>query len=429
VELSGTTDIVQIDLVLPAISRHVIAGLDVTASGRVELDLKRERLVVDEGELSAGKVDMMVDASITGYRSSPVFELHVKVPTVSCEEAIESLVRPIAPMLSGTRCRGTLAFRLDLNLDMADMKSLKFEFEPTLRNIEIKSLGRYIDFELLGYPFEHHARQVDGTLYTFITGPGSERWVPLDQISQNMTKVVTTTEDGSFFTHNGFSIRQIRNAMVANLGRGRFVRGASTISQQMVKNLYFVEREKTLSRKLQEAVITWEMERSVEKEQILELYFNIIEFGPKIYGIKAAANHYFNRSPGELTLLQAIWLGSIIPAPRKHYQSFIDGEVPESRRKLLCWIGRVMVKREKITEAELARLGECNVVFGGGSDGSEAPPGELPADEPLGYVGDPSLDSPPPPPLAQPQSDAPEAKSKVDKSALPAPSVDPGDQP
>jgi membrane peptidoglycan carboxypeptidase len=154
-----------------------------------------------------------------------------------------------------------------------------------------------------------------------------------------------------------------------------------------VKNLFFVEREKTISRKVQEAVITWQIERSLSKQQLLELYLNIIELGPKIYGIKAAAQHYFNRGPIDLTLLQAIWLGSIVPNPRAFYHQFRDGKVSDTWRTYLCWIGSVMVTREKVTAEEFTRLGGCNVVFGGGPDGSENPPPDMG----LGHEGDPSL--------------------------------------
>ena len=377
--LDGKAAISRIDVAAPRISRHQIGDLSAAISGKLQLDLERQRLSFDEGELTLGKVRIRADGAISKYRTAPAFDLHVKVPTVDCQDTVDALVPPFAPMLTRMRCTGTLSFRVELSLDTADMDSLKFEFDPILRNVKIHSLGRYIDFNVLNMPFEHHARQEDQTLYSFVIGPGSDRWVDLEEISEYLSKVVFTTEDGTFHVHNGFSLNQIRRAMVANLGRGRFVRGASTMSQQLVKNLFFVEREKTLSRKIQEAVITWEIERTLEKEQLLALYFNIIEFGPHIYGIRAAANHFFNREPKDLTLLQCLWLGSIIPWPRHWYHHFTEGKVSDGRRRHLCWIADIMVKREKITAAERARLGDCNVVFGGGNDGSEAPAQGLPA--------------------------------------------------
>lgn len=364
ISVEGKAALRGLDVRAPKISRHLLADLQLGAKGRLTFDLAREQVRLDDATLSLAKVTAMVSGAVLRYRSAPAFDLHAKVPTVTCQDMVDALVPNVAPMLDGMRCKGTASFRLDLGLDTADMRSLKLDYKPLLRKLEITSLGRYIHFDVLTQPFEHHARQKDASLYTFVTGPGSERWASLPAISDHMAQVVTTTEDGAFFWHKGFSLRQIRSAMVANLLRGRFVRGASTISQQVVKNLFFVEREKTVARKLQEAVITWQMEQVLEKNQILELYFNIIEFGPRIYGIRAAANHYFSRDPSELTLIQAIWLGSIIPNPKAFYHQFTRGAVKPSWQRYLCWIAGVMVKREKITPAVKAQLGDCAVTFG-----------------------------------------------------------------
>ncbi|MCB9738984.1 MAG: transglycosylase domain-containing protein [Deltaproteobacteria bacterium] len=372
--LEGGIEATHLDVHAPRLARHLIADLSLRASGKAAIALDGSKIALEQGEVAIGEVVALVEGSVQRFRTAPAFDATIKVPSLGCQAAVDSLVGPIAPMLAGARCKGSMSFRVGLGLDTADMSSLRFEFDPVLRGVQIESLGRYIDFEVLRGPFEQHARQRDGSLYTFVTGPGAARWVPLPQINEWMTLVVTTTEDGSFFWHKGFSLTQIRGAMVDNLQRGRFVRGASTISQQVVKNLFFVEREKTISRKLQEAVVTWEFEHRFSKEEILELYFNIIEFGPLIYGIRAASTHYFNREPAALTPLQAIWLGSIIPSPRGHYHHFTKGGVSDGWRKTLCWIADVMVKREKITAEQRARLGHCEVVFGGGDDGSAAPP-------------------------------------------------------
>jgi hypothetical protein len=430
IALDGQGTVERIDIDASAVSRHRIEDLGFKAKGKLQLDLKNDRLAIDSGRIDLDRVQVLFDGSITEFRTAPVFDMAARIPTVHCQDVVDGIVPRFAPVLNGMRCSGSMAFRLAFALKTKNMRSLKFEFVPTLHNLKIGRVGKHIDFAVLEGPFEHNARQPDGTLYTFVTGPGSERWVPIEEMSEHLVKVVTTTEDGLFFYHKGFSLRQIRGAMVANLRKGRFVRGASTISQQTAKNLFFVEREKTISRKLQEAVVTWEMEHRLTKQQILELYFNIIEFGPRIYGIKAAANHYFNRAPGQLTLLQAIWLGSIIPGPRKFYHQFVRGNSGERWREYLCWIGRVMHKRERITAQQLARLGTCNVVFGGGSDGSEEP--DDGGDFGLGHEGDPSIGDDSAPTVAG-EGDAAGAqginKVRQLKRKQAAPSVSEEDQP
>lgn len=398
--VTGQGRVQHVDFVLPRIALHTIADLDLRAKGTLRLDLAQQQLAVTEAEAAVGAWVVTVDAKATALHQAPALEFHAVVPTVGCQDAIDSLVGPIAPMLSGAQCTGTLAFRFDLALDTARLSALKLEIEPTLRDIKVLSLGKHISFDVLRAPFKQRARQRDGRLHEFVTGPGSDRWVDLTEISPLLVDVVTTTEDGAFFWHKGFSLQAIRDAAVANLERGRFVRGASTISQQVVKNLFFVEREKTIGRKLQEAVVTWVLESQFSKQEILALYFNIIEFGPLIYGIKAASNHYFSRAPLELTLLQSIWLGSIIPGPRRFYHQFQAGQVSEGWRKTVCWIADVMLKREKITAEDRQRLGACEVRFGPGPDGSERP--DTPS---LGYEVD-GLDADSAP-LAPPRDDPP----------------------
>jgi hypothetical protein len=123
------------------------------------------------------------------------------------------------------------------------------------------------------------------------------------------------TEDMGFYKHKGFKIGLMRRALGMNLDKGWYVYGGSTISQQLVKNLY-LSREKTLARKLEEAVIVWAMERTIDKDRILELYLNCIEFGKHIFGIKAAAEAYFNKEPKDLTALEGAFLMATKPSPR-----------------------------------------------------------------------------------------------------------------
>jgi hypothetical protein len=439
--VEGEVAVTHLDLRAPRLARHLISDLSLRGKGRLSVDLGAATLQLQQGELAIGELQTLVEASLVRATTAPAFQLSAKVPTIGCQAVVDSLVGPLAPLLAGSRCQGDLSLRLQLDLDTAKLEALRLEFEPLLRGVTMTSMGEAIDFDVLRGPFEHHARQRDGSLFTFVTGPGTARWVPLAAIAEHMVQVVTTTEDGSFFWHKGFSLNQIRDAMVTNLQKGRFVRGASTISQQVVKNLFFVEREKTIARKLQEAVVTWQLEQRFSKQEILELYFNIIEFGPLIYGLQAAAAHYFNRPPAELTLLQSIWLGSIIPNPRGFYHHFSKGGVSEAWQKTLCWIADVMLKREKITAEQRQRLGSCAVVFGGGPDGSEPPPelglgheGALGEDVPPGALLDdapPSRPLPPPTPgeglLGPARPDRAGAPARPGRT--PAPSVSPEDQP
>ncbi len=414
--LEGHGKVEHLDADIARISRQRLEDLAVEAHGKLTVDLRKDELKLDEAEVIVGKAHAVVQAAVKHFRTAPSFAISVKIPTVPCQDVVDSAPRGFAPMLDGMTCEGQLSAEAKLVLDTASMGSLKLEWEPALGNVRVTSMGKYIRFDIFDAPFEHHARQKDGTLYTFVTGPGADLWAPLEAISPNFVKVLTTTEDGAFFGHHGFSWESFKGAAIENLKRGRFVRGASTITQQLVKNLFFVEREKTISRKVQEAVVTWQIERSLTKQQLLALYLNIIELGPKIYGIKAASQHYFNRAPGDLTLLQAIWLGDIVPNPRAFYHQYRDGKVSDSTKTTLCWIADVMVKRGKIAEEERRLLGDCGAVFA-----AEAAP---PPDRGLGHEGDPEISAPPPPP--PPPGPPP---ILYDHRQPSAPSVAPNEQP
>lgn len=141
-----------------------------------------------------------------------------------------------------------------------------------------------------------------------------QTWVPYDRISRNLTRAVLAGEDSRFFDHGGFDWDEIQKALEKDWNEGRFSRGASTISQQLAKNL-FLSTSKNPLRKVHEALITKELEWLVGKRRILEIYLNVIEWGDGIYGAEAAAHNYFNTSAAALTADQAAFLSAIIPGP------------------------------------------------------------------------------------------------------------------
>lgn len=178
-------------------------------------------------------------------------------------------------------------------------------------------------------------------------------FVPLHHISKWVVKTVTTTEDGGFFRHGGFLFDAIKDSVEDNIEASRFRRGASTISMQLVKNA-FLDRQKLIARKLREAFLVWIMEDVVDipKSRILEVYLNIIEFGPGIYGIHEASLHYFGKRPDELTAGEVSWLFSILSSPKRYHFYWERGEITERWWANMKRRMKAMVNREKMTEAE-----------------------------------------------------------------------------
>ncbi len=139
------------------------------------------------------------------------------------------------------------------------------------------------------------------------------RWVPYDRISLEAKKAVVAAEDMSFFSHQGFDTHELRIA-ARDAVQGKRVRGASTITQQLAKNLWLSPSRSPL-RKAREVVLTWQLERHLTKQRILELYLNVAQFGPGIFGVEAAAHTYFDEPADALDLDQAAQLAAGLPRP------------------------------------------------------------------------------------------------------------------
>ncbi len=144
-----------------------------------------------------------------------------------------------------------------------------------------------------------------------------QQWVPYERISNTLKRAVVAAEDAKFLDHEGFDWEAIQKALEKNERRGRVVAGASTISQQLAKNL-FLSGERSWIRKGQEAAITWMLETALSKRRILELYLNLAEWGEGVFGAEAAARYHFGTSAAGLDAAQAAWLASVLPSPRRY---------------------------------------------------------------------------------------------------------------
>lgn len=160
-----------------------------------------------------------------------------------------------------------------------------------------------------------------------------QRWVSLKQIPKATIDAVIVAEDGTFWSHSGFDWFEFKESLVRNLKELRFARGGSTITQQLVKNLYLSTSKDPL-RKLKEWILTWKMENTLSKSRILELYLNVIEWGNGIYGIEAAANDYFGKPASELTRGESARLAAVIPNP-KRYRADSDSRYVLRRTRMI----------------------------------------------------------------------------------------------
>ncbi|MCE5195512.1 MAG: monofunctional biosynthetic peptidoglycan transglycosylase [Nitrospiraceae bacterium] len=168
-----------------------------------------------------------------------------------------------------------------------------------------------------------------------------QEWIPLSQISPYLIKAVLIAEDDKFWSHEGFDYEALEKALEKDFKTGKFKAGGSTISQQLVKNLYLTPSKNPI-RKIKEAILTWRIEKSLSKKRILELYLNVIEWGDNgIFGIQAASKYYYNKSASELAPMEAARLAVVLPNP-KRYNPLSDSNYATSRANLIY---EIMVKR------------------------------------------------------------------------------------
>lgn len=153
-----------------------------------------------------------------------------------------------------------------------------------------------------------------------------QSWVDLDEIPRLLQRTVVISEDAGFYIHEGIDWHEVQAAWEKNLEEGKVVRGASTITQQTAKNLYLTPKRNFI-RKFKEYFITQDLEKSLTKKRILELYLNYIEFGKGIFGLASASRHYFNKNPSELSIDEMVRLTAIIPSPLRLNPNQPNGEL------------------------------------------------------------------------------------------------------
>jgi hypothetical protein len=165
-------------------------------------------------------------------------------------------------------------------------------------------------------------------------GAGAPDFVPLSEVPPLFVRMLLVSEDAGFFGHPGVDVAEIPAAWAENVERGRFARGASTITQQLARNL-FLSREKSYARKVEEAALALVLDAAVPKARILEIYLNVIEWGPGLYGLGPAARHYFGKHPSQLTAKEMAFLVCLVPSPVRYHVAHRMGHVGPGMEQLV----------------------------------------------------------------------------------------------
>lgn len=186
------------------------------------------------------------------------------------------------------------------------------------------------------------------------------RWIDLQYMSRDLIYAIVISEDAEFFEHDGINYEALVSAFAKNYKKKKFVSGASTITQQVSKNL-FLDQEKSISRKLKEYFVSRDLDTYMSKNDILEIYLNIAEFGPDIFGIREAGKYYFNKHPSKLDAGEAAFLALMLPSPRKnHYSIFVKKNYSKVKRRKVRTVLRGMLYKEYISAKEYKKFVNTN---------------------------------------------------------------------
>lgn len=297
------------------IAHTPVTGLSFEVDFVGDYDRKKDTLSATISKLRLGEAVLSAEATIKRVSGVPDLKLHVAMPKQSCSAVARSIPPAMIPRLAGLTTTGTVWFDLKATIDLRDSYTFKLDLDGDLQSCAVLSVGGDADMDALNKRSYTHHVVINGEDLNTTVGPGSRSFVRLKNLPAYVGWAAIATEDLAFYDHQGFRLNLIKRAVKLDLDYKRYVYGGSTISQQLVKNL-FLTREKTLSRKAEEAILTWFMEQRVEKARILELYLNCIEYGPEIWGIKRAAAHYFQKKPENLTPLETAFLMGLKPCPK-----------------------------------------------------------------------------------------------------------------
>ena len=282
-----------------------------------------------------------------------IYKLQLRIPKMKAQLFINSLPGGLFSHFEGMKATGNFDYKLIYKYNKNKPNTLVFESKLHKENLKITQYGE-ANLGKLNEDFTYRAIENGVSQRPILVGTENPDFTPLNAISPYLQKCVLTSEDPSFFSHHGFINEAFKQSILKNIRTKKFSRGASTISMQLIKNV-FLTREKTISRKLEEILLVYLLEnnRIASKERMLEVYFNIIEWGPNVYGIGEASRFNFNKTPANLNLKECLFLASIVPKPKKFMWQFdADGLQKAFANKHQDFIRNLMFRRGLLTSED-----------------------------------------------------------------------------
>lgn len=352
------------------VDHHRVADKPVTFDGdaRIQVAVSASRIELRELVVTREALTINADgwfARAPGGALPDRGELALSVPRTDCLSALVSLPPELRAQLAGLHLDGTAQASARVSFDRADVDATELDLDIDVADCRVVTEATDADPSLMRGTVAHTF--FDGT--TRDLGPAADRstYARLSRIPGHVIDAFISAEDGLFYSHNGFDPVQIERSLAIDIQDGGFSRGGSTISQQFAKNA-FLSPKRNIARKLQEAVLTWRVEQTMRKREILERYLNLIELGPHVFGVVSAARYWFDKDVRELTLKESAFLAALTPAPHSlssHIRSH-GGVSPDIERRVRI-ILRAMrrdgaISRERYDDVKHDRLALSTVL-------------------------------------------------------------------
>ena len=330
------------------------APLALRIDGHVHQDRRAGRVeVLDPTRVTLGEMTFALRGRLE--QAGPALHVALAVDSLTDVRLKRSLPPPVLGPLADVATTGNWDYRLGLDLDCANPDSVDFSADVIPHGLALDPRSTRLDLLRLGQPFTAHIHLPHGRVVDRDLSPANPHFRPLDRIDPFLVSAVVTNEDGAFFRHRGFNTESVREAIAENLKAGAYRRGAGTITMQLARNLW-LGHERTLSRKAQEVMLAWALEHltGLSKQRLLEIYLNIIEWGPDVHGAEEAAEYYFGHDAGRLTIDEALFLTVIVPSPTKWWWRVDrNGDLRSFARAQMHFIGNAMIAKGWLHPEEL----------------------------------------------------------------------------
>lgn len=367
--LSRTRDLKvqgRIDLKIPNPDGTAPTPLRLAFDGALEQDRSRHTLSLRDGsQAHVGELAFRLGGRVE--ERGPRFAVQLAADDLSEDKVKSSLPPAVLGPLTGLAVRGTWDYRLDVDLDLEHPDSAKFRADVIPHGLALDPPRSSLRLAGLDQPFVAAIHLPRDRIVQRDLSPANPHFRPLGAITNHLVMAVVTNEDGGFFRHRGFNVGAMQEAIGENLRSASFRRGAGTITMQIARNLW-LGHDRTLARKGQEVVLAWVLEHltGLPKERLLEIYLNIIEWGPDVHGADEAAHFYFDRDAGDLSLEESLFLATLVPSPAR-WRNRLDreGHVRRHIRAQMHFIGRAMIAKGWLAEDALPPTDELDVEIRG----------------------------------------------------------------